>query len=263
MSGLLLVVDFDGTVVRGDAPVRCYARLIAQHLPPADAGRFLGALDRYLAHGILAACQAADTIEAAVLRESGDAWGVVQSLAGRRYGVPPEAIALAFTRCRRQMIDSASDVGLVEPLMDALAGLRSAARIALVTNSPADSMMPLLKRLAILHCFDEIAAGAGKPDGMRRFLAQRLGPDLRERPWRLLSVGDHYRNDIEPAVEIGAPSAYIDRFGHGGGPAGARAPRAEELLPVLRAWAASPQSAPVLAGAGGPHASPRPAAPPG
>jgi FMN phosphatase YigB (HAD superfamily) len=245
VSGLLLVVDFDGTVVRGDGPVRCYARLVAQHLSAPDAEQFLGALDRFLAHGVLAACQAADTIEAAVLREAGDAWGVVQSLAGRRYGVPAEAIALAFTRCRRQMIDPASDVGLVEPLMDALAGLRAAARIALVTNSPQDSMMPLLKRLAILHCFDEIATGAGKPDGMRRVLAQRLGPDLRERPWRLLSLGDHYRNDIEPAVEIGASAAYIDRFGHWGGRAGTRARRVEDLLPALRAWAADPRAAPV------------------
>jgi FMN phosphatase YigB (HAD superfamily) len=252
--GLLLAVDFDGTVCRADAPVRLYAGLIAQAMPPAEGARLLAAVDRYLAEGIAAADTASDLVEAAVLREAGDAWGVVQQLAGRCYRVPQELAALAFTRSRQWMIDPASEVGLVEPVLATLAALRPVARITLVTNSPADNMLPLLRRLGILDSFDNIVAGARKPDGMRRFLQGSLGADLRDRPWRLFSLGDHYRNDIAPAVEVGAAAAYIDRFGRGDGPATARAARVEDLLPVLRAWADDPRAATrytALAGSGG------------
>jgi FMN phosphatase YigB (HAD superfamily) len=242
VSPPLLVVDFDGTVCRGDAPVRYYAAVIADSMPPPDAREFLDAIERYLAQGPAAAAASTDTVAAAALREAVDSWGAVLSLAARGYAVPTGVIEDAFARCREWMIDPACAVELVTPLLDTLADLRADARIVLVTNSPRDSMLPLLRRLGILDAFDDIVAGAGKPDGLRRFLQHSLGPDLRARPWRLFSIGDHYRNDIEPAVEIGAGAAYIDRYGRADGPATARARRAEDLLPVLRAWAADPES---------------------
>ena len=244
MSAPLLVVDFDGTVCRGDAPVRYYAAVIADSLPAARARDFLAAIERYLAEGPAAAAACTDTVEAAALREAVDSWGAVLSLAARGYGVPAGVIGQAFARCRAWMTDPACAAGLVAPLMDTLADLRGGTQIVLVTNSPRDSMLPLLRRLGILAAFDDIVAGASKPDGLRRFLQQSLGPDLRAQPWRVLSIGDHYRNDIEPAVEIGARAAYIDRFGRADGPATARARRVEDLLPVLRAWAADPQGGP-------------------
>jgi FMN phosphatase YigB (HAD superfamily) len=242
VSPPLLVVDFDGTVCRGDAPVRYYAAVIADSMPPPDAREFLGAIERYLSDGPAAAAACTDTVAAAALREAVDSWGAVLSLAARGYAVPAEVIEQAFARCREWMIDPACAVELVTPLLDTLAELRGDARIVLVTNSPRDSMLPLLRRLGILDAFDDVVAGAGKPDGLRRFLQRSLGPDLRARPWRLFSIGDHYRNDIEPAVELGAAAGYIDRFGRADGPATARARRAEDLLPVLRAWAADPES---------------------
>ena len=243
MSPPLLVVDFDGTVCRGDAPVRYYAAVIAESMPGPDARGFLDAIERYLAEGPAAAAASTDTVSAAALREAVDSWGAVLSLAARGYAVPREVMEQAFAQCRQWMIDPACPVEVVTPLVDTLADLRAEARIVLVTNSPRDSMLPLLRRLGILDAFDDIVAGAGKPDGLRRFLQRSLGPDLRARPWRLLSIGDHYRNDIEPAMELGAAAAYIDRFARADGPATARAPRAEDLLPVLRAWAADPENA--------------------
>jgi FMN phosphatase YigB (HAD superfamily) len=239
VSAPLLIVDFDGTVCRGDAPVRFYAARIADALPPADRPGFLAATERYLASGPAAAAAAADTIEAAALRESVDSWGAVLSLAARRYEVPGPVIEQAFAQCRDWMIDPAAPVELVGPLMDTLADLRPDVTIVLVTNSPRASMLPLLDRLGIGAAFDDLVAGAGKPDGLRRFL-QRLAPDLRARPGQVFSIGDHYRNDIEPAIEIGAAAGYIDRYGRADGPATARARRVEDLLPALRAWAADP-----------------------
>jgi FMN phosphatase YigB (HAD superfamily) len=247
----LLIVDFDGTVCRGDAPVRFYAARIADALPPAAAREFLAATERYLSRGPASAAAAADTVQAAALREALDSWGAVLALAARCYDVPGPVIAEAFAQCRAAMIDPACEVGLVGPLMETLADLRRDVDVVLVTNSPRDSMLPLLDRLGITAAFDDIVAGAAKPDGLRRLLQRRLGPDLRARPWRLCSVGDHYRNDIEPAAEIGAAAAYIDRFGRADGPATARARRVEDLLPVLRAWAADPEGTTRLAALAG------------
>lgn len=255
MSPPLLVVDFDGTVCRGDAPVRYYAAVIADSMAPPDAREFLDAIERYLVQGPAAAAASTDTVAAAALREAADSWGAVLSLAARGYAVSAAVIGQAFARCREWMLDPACAVEPVTPLLDTLAGLRGDTRIVLVTNSPRDSMLPLLRRLGILDAFDDIVADAGKPDGLRRYLQRSLGPGLRARPWRLFSIGDHYRNDIEPAVELGAGAAYIDRFGRADGPATARAERVEDLLPVLRAWAADPESGTrraALAGRAGP-----------
>ncbi|MGH3255245.1 MAG: HAD family hydrolase [Streptosporangiaceae bacterium] len=243
MRQLLLVVDFDGTVYRGDAPVRHYAGLIADTLEPAQAKGYLNAMERYIESGPAAAAGSEDTVEAAALREAVDPWGAAVGLAARRYAVPEDVIDFAFARSRLWMAKPECEVELVELLLQTLADLRSCARIILLTNSGYPGLQPLLARLGIGTCFDVIVAEAGKPDGLRRLLQQNLGTDLRERPWRAFSIGDHYRNDIEPAAEIGAGCGYIDRYGRADGPATATAATAEDLLPALRAWAADPVAA--------------------
>ena len=241
MTRPLLIVDLDGTVYRGDAPVRRYAGLIADALPPARAKTYLEALDRYLGSGPAAAADSEDTIEAAALREAADPWGAAYGLATRCYAVPAEVTESAFTRCRRWMATPDCAVESVEPLLRTLADLRSAARIALVTNSPQAGLDAFLARLRVATLFDEIVAGAGKPDGLRRLLRRDLGTGLREQPWLAFSIGDHYRNDIEPAAEIGAATGYIDRYERGDGPATATAATAEGLLPTLDTWAEDPE----------------------
>ncbi|NUR30945.1 MAG: hypothetical protein HOV83_34700, partial [Catenulispora sp.] len=71
----VLVVDFDGTVYRDDAPVRHYAEQAAATLPAASRARMLNRFEAYLAEGVASAAAAADEDEAAVLRSSVDAWG--------------------------------------------------------------------------------------------------------------------------------------------------------------------------------------------
>lgn len=227
--------------MRGDAPVRYYGAQIAALMPAGAAARYQPALEEYLAAGPAAAAGSTDPAEAAVLAGAVDSWEAARDL-GLYHGVSRSAIAEAFTRCREWMTGPDCDVGLVGALMDTLARLRPGARIALVTNSPEASMLPLLRRLGILDCFDEIVAGAGKPAGMRSFLDRSLSAGLRGQSWRIFSLGDHYRNDIEPAVRIGAAAGYIDRYGRADGPATARASVVEQLLPALCSWAADPRA---------------------
>jgi len=245
--GLLLVVDFDGTVYRGDGPARRYARRIADTLPPAEAESYLAAFERYIADGVAAARASTDTVEAAALRESVDHWGAAMHLARRCYAVPAAVLDAAFAGARTDMLDPSCELEVVEPLLDALAALRGAVRVLLATNSPAAGLAPLLDRLGVAAAFDDVVPGADKPDGLRRLLQRELGPDLRARPWRLFSLGDHYYNEIAPAVEIGAAAGYIDRFGRADGPATASAPVVEQLLPAIHAWVADPQASAVCA----------------
>jgi ribonuclease J len=243
VSQLLLVVDFDGTVYRGDAPVRHYAGLISDTLAPARAKDYLQAMERYLESGPAAAAGSEDTVEAAALREAVDPWGAAAGLAARCHAVPADVLESAFVRSRLWMAEPQCEVELVESLLQTLADLRTYARTFLLTNSGYPGLHPFLARLGIITWFDVIVAQAGKPDGLRRLLQRNLGTDLRERPWRVFSIGDHYRNDIEPAAEIGAACGYIDRYGRADGPATATAAAAEDLLPALRAWAADPVAA--------------------
>ena len=227
--------------MRSDAPVRYYAAQIAALMPAAAAARYQAALEEYLAAGPAAAASSTDAAEAAALAGAIDSWEAARDL-GLCHGVSRSAMTEAFTRCREWMIGPDCDVGLVEAVVDTLAGLRAGARVTLVTNSPEISMLPLLRRLGILGCFDEIVAGARKPAGMRSFLDRSLSAGVRGQSWRIFSLGDHYRNDIEPAVRIGAATGYIDRYGRADGPATARARVVEELLPALCSWAADPRA---------------------
>jgi FMN phosphatase YigB (HAD superfamily) len=245
MTDLLLVVDFDGTVYRGDAAASRYAGRIAAALPPAEAERYLAAFEGYAALGVAAAAApGTDPADAAVLRACVDLWDAAARLA-LRHGIGPEVTEPAFAATRRDMLDPSCELEVVIELLDTLAAVRGAARVVLATNSPRDGLEPLLGRLGVAGAFDEVVPGAGKPAGLRRLLARELGADLAARPWRAFSLGDHYPNEIAPAVEIGAAAGYIDRFGRADGPATASAPVVEELLPAIHAWIADPQAAAV------------------
>jgi FMN phosphatase YigB (HAD superfamily) len=58
----------------------------------------------------------------------------------------------------------------------------------------------------------------------------------------VLSVGDHFVNDIAPALALGCATAYVDPFHVGPvGRATFEATRIEDLLPVLEAWTSGEQ----------------------
>ena len=231
----ILVVDFDGTVYRSDAPVRYYAERIAEALDARDARAYLDAFERYLVRGVAAAGEYAGGV-GAVLASAEDAWSAVQGLAWNVYGVDTATTQAAFLDTRLAMLRDDFEVAPVPALVDALAELGGRIRIVLATNSPEAGLAPLLDRLGVAGLFAEVVPGARKPEGLREWMTAALAG----RPAAgLFSLGDHYRNEIEPAMAIGAAAGYIDRFGRADGPATASAPRVEDLLPAIRAWAES------------------------
>jgi FMN phosphatase YigB (HAD superfamily) len=234
---LVLVTDFDGTLYRGDAPVRYYAQRAGRRLA-ADARReLLDGLDRYLDQG------------APALPEAVDGWEAVAAL-GRRHGLGGAALDSAFAETRAYMAGPGCALEVPAGYARALAGLRAeGVRVVLATNSPAEGLDALLRRLEVLPLLDEVVAGTGKPAGLERLLRRELepgpgsGPESGPEPGpggaSVLVIGDHWRNDVEPGLRVGAVGVYIDRFGRADGPAHATAPLVEDLLDTVRSWAAA------------------------
>lgn len=242
---LILVTDFDGTLYRGDAPIRYYAEGAAAELPAAERAALLDAVERYLAHGVAAARKAAHPEESAALSRAVDAWEAVAQVAMHRHGVTKPVLDRAFLATRAYMATPACELEVPEAYRELLTGLRAdGVRVVLATNSPAAGLDALLDRLEVRPLLDTVVSSTAKPAGLRRLLRAELGADSGKVPTGLaataFAVGDHWVNDIEPGWEIAVPTGYIDRYGRSDGPATAIAPDIEGLLPAMRAWAAAP-----------------------
>ncbi|GAA5191250.1 HAD family hydrolase [Rugosimonospora acidiphila] len=226
-SAGVLVVDLDGTLYRGDAPVLAYAAHAMAGLADADASGFRTELDGYLSG-------AGSTLDAI------DGWGAVAQLA-ERYGVAAAVLDRAFLHSRTTLADGTSVVAVPDGFAALLAELRPRYRLVLATNSPADGLSDLLRRIGMAGAFDRVVSSTGKPAGLRALLPRLLAEiGHTDAPWHAFSVGDHWRNDIEPALDSGAMTGYIDRFGRADGPAHVTAATLTELLPAIREWAADP-----------------------
>lgn len=228
-----LLVDLDGTLYRGDGPVRRYAELVAASIAES-ADRFLATVDRYLAAGV------GGVSEPALLAAT-DGWEAVAKLATARYGVTRDALDAAFLGSRRALAEPDLAVEVPDGFLDLLTKLRPSTRLVLATNSPALGLAELLHRLGAANRFDQIISGAGKPSGLPALLAGLAEDiDAAGQPRRIFSVGDHWHNDIAPARTFGAVTGYIDRFGRADGPADVTAPTLEGILPGIATWAADP-----------------------
>ncbi len=220
----IVVMDLDGTLYRGAAPYRYYARRIADSLPEERRGEYLQAVERFLAGE--SRVQAADGWEAAVVLAGGPA--------GNSSG-----FSQAFLETRRFMLEKRCELEIPFGMTEFLAQARRRARLVLVTNTPAEYVFPLLQRLGLGSNFDEVCCGAEKPS--------RLGPRLTAlaevfglAPQAVLSVGDHFLNDIAPALTAGCTTAYLDPYGIGpSGQTTFESPDFEGLAEPLSNWLAS------------------------
>ncbi|HET8605880.1 MAG TPA: haloacid dehalogenase-like hydrolase [Gaiellaceae bacterium] len=235
MSGpaAVLVWDLDGTLYRGTAACRHYAEGIAATLEPERREAYLEAVDRFL--GGAGGVDAADGWEAAVM------------LAGGARG-HSRAYADAFARTRAFMLDDACALEVPDGLRSFLERTAGSVRRVLVSNTPSFGVMPLLRRLELLDLLDEIVCDAAKPN--RFSVRLRAFADVNGLPREsVLSIGDHFVNDIEPALAAGCATAYLDPFGVGpSGRAELEAARIEDLWPAIEEWVDG-RRVPVAAGA--------------
>lgn len=138
-------------------------------------------------------------------RNIGDLWAMADVLA-LHYGVPRERRSAAFLATRAFMATDAFQLHLPEGMEACLASLRSRGFILVaMSNSPVESVHDVFDELGVRAYFSMIVGDSGKPVGLEAWLA---GMD---EPGRVLSIGDNYINDIEPALKAGAEALYIDR----------------------------------------------------
>jgi FMN phosphatase YigB (HAD superfamily) len=231
MSGHAVVVwDLDGTVYRSAEACRHYARGIAAQLAEERRVAYLSALDAYLAG------------EGAV--EASDGWEAAVVLAGGPRGAS-RAYADAFAWTRAFMLTEECTLGVADGLCEHLERSAGHARNVLMSNTPAFGVMTLLERLGLLGLFDEIVCHAEKPDRFPARLAALA--QVHDVPHgAVMSVGDHFVNEIAPALALGCATAYVDPFHVGpAGRATFEATRLEDLLPSLEAWASGERLAAV------------------
>jgi len=222
--GRTLVFDFDGTVSLGDGPVLRYAHHVAETLPGDDARtRFAAAVTAGLRdigrpHGAI------------------DGYALVQGLAAR-HEVPERLLSAAFLASRAELGGPHAPVVAPAGLGCFLRGLEGRAIRVLVTNSPAVRIPEALAALGIAGAFDEVVTGAGKPAGMGAVL-DRLDPGPAAGPpaARLLSVGDLWVNDLEPAHARGFRTALVGPAASADDRATYRAATVAGLYADIRAW---------------------------
>ena len=186
----VIVLDFDGTTVQGDGPVIAYADETATLLRPGAAANFLADVSRALADPDARARYA-------------DGHNLVRHLA-EDHGIGEQALGRGYAAARAYLGTDRAPVELA-PGLDAFLALAEAARarVVLATNSPETRIPDTLRALGIHDRFDAISFDTGKPAGLGP-LIDTLGP-----PDGIVSVGDVWRNDLEPAAARGCCTALI------------------------------------------------------
>ncbi|MBM7411388.1 FMN phosphatase YigB (HAD superfamily) [Clavibacter michiganensis] len=235
--GRTIVFDFDGTVSLGDGPVLRYAHHVAETLAVDARPGF--------AAGVAAGLRDVGCASGAV-----DGYALVQGLAAD-HGVPARLLSAAFLASRAELGGPHAPVLAPTGLAPFLRGVAGRVRRVLVTNSPAVRIPEALAALGLDDAFDEVVTGAGKPGGMDAVLDRvDPGPAAGLSADRLLSVGDLWVNDLEPAHVRGFSTALVGPGSSADARPTFRAASVADLYADIDAW---------LAGAATDPSSPHPA----
>lgn len=217
MTRGLLVLDLDGTLVLGDAPVVAYGREAVEALPEAMRGGAAARIAAFLAGDRDAVPGARDGYQA-----------VARTV--RATGADRDVLEEAFRRSRADRDAWVHAVRAPTGAAAVLGGLTGVRRVV-VTNSPGGAA-ELLEHVGLADVVDEVVEAAGKPDGMPAVL-DRLGyPGA-----RTAGMGDIWVNDLAEIAARGGATFLIDRQGRDEGEPTRRGRVPEELLPALTEWA--------------------------
>ena len=220
----MLVLDFDGTICLGDGPVWAYADAITPYLDQRLARQVSDGLLAYLEGHATAATYA-------------DGYSAIAALAGPH--VPASALKAAYGSSRDALADGRLDIHAPDGLADLLDRIAPAVRIVVVTNAPSTGLDTALAKIGLTAHVDQVIPSAGKPAGSQQTFTGLLAGAA---PAHLMSVGDIWVNDIEPALAIGAATAFVDRSGRDDRPAHAKATDITELYAAIEKWSSDPVS---------------------
>ena len=138
-------------------------------------------------------------------------------------------------RTRAYMMTDDCRLEVPSTLRPFLVRVRQRVLVALASNSPKEACVPLLEKLGLGDAFDAIRPGAHKPVGLLPIIDE-LMMRFSIPAGRVLSIGDHYVNDIAPAREAGYRTAYITPTDYLPGPVDIAGRQLEDVLPAVEAW---------------------------
>lgn len=226
--GKVMVFDFDGTVSLGDGPVLSYARFVAAGLEQTERATFLADIEAGLS-GVFPGCF--DPL---------DGYDLIRLLS-TRFAVTDAAHSAAYTSSRAELATAAAPVIAPVGLVDFLARARSNARLVLATNAPDVGIAPALESLGLSDAFDVVYTAVGKPAGLDSLLDELLANSTVEDPAAaLVSIGDVWTNDLEPAHRRGATTVLIGSRVDAQATPTLRCASLEELYPFLTTWLEPP-----------------------
>ncbi|MHC5795826.1 HAD family hydrolase [Lacisediminihabitans sp. FW035] len=226
--GKVMVFDFDGTVSLGDGPVRSYARFVAAGLGRPQRAEFLARLEAGLAEDTPGDLDPLD------------GYDLVRMLS-TPFAVTDAAHSRAYASSRAELASAAAPVMAPFGLAGFLTAARPLARLVLATNAPETRIAEALDSLGLAGVFDEVHTAVGKPAGLDALLDGLLaGSTIEDPASALLSIGDVWINDLEPAYRRGATTALVGPRVDAAATPTLRAVALEELYPRLSAWLESP-----------------------
>ncbi|GAA1465804.1 HAD family hydrolase [Microbacterium thalassium] len=225
MTRRTLIVDFDGTACVGDAPALDYAAALD---PLAEGLDLLRRVQSWLEDPHATAGADEDLRHADDVYQA--AWAIAQAA-----DIHPQRISEVYLASRARLSAGELHAERAPGLEDLSAAVRDAGgRIVLVTNAPREGLDQILDRLEMTHLFDHVVGDAGKPAGLGHIIAEVAGVDGGD---SVASIGDIWRNDLEPVRALGGRTGLIDRFALRRGPADWSAPSLDGLVPAVAAWA--------------------------
>ncbi len=181
-----VIFDFDGTLALGNGPIEAYARSVADAAgEPAILQASLEELARFDAGQ----------------SEAIDGYDAVRTVA-IRLGADDEALSKGYVASRHALATEEGPISAPEGLGAFLDRLAAHATLVLVTNSPDIRISEALEVLGAASISRRVCS-ARKPAG----LAAEIDATLPGGP--VLSVGDIYVNDLEPAIQRGAATALV------------------------------------------------------
>ncbi|WP_370670819.1 HAD family hydrolase [Alicyclobacillus acidiphilus] len=219
----LFIFDLDGTVYGETEHFQTYADELTRFVPQDKQQQFQQEVMNALAESgrsLYGKVYARDTGEVVAVNDGkqseahmhvDDPWGLLQVKAAV-YGVPEEARNQAFLATRDWMAAEAFAMRPLVGFREALLRLKAEGRhMVLATNSPEPDSRSILTKLQLIDVFEDFVFRAKKPfetlNHFRRWLDKYdVAPEF------AVSVGDHYRNEILPAIQLGMKTVYVDRY---------------------------------------------------
>jgi FMN phosphatase YigB (HAD superfamily) len=229
----LFIFDLDGTVYEETSHFIYYGQQLAQRLASDTANQYLMNVEQVLsgAH-TLTYGSSYDPVTRLIVKGGkayswdgqepeispsnqlihvDDPWSVY-GVTASQFGIAHDDIQGSFGATREHMESAEFTMRGLPGLRSAIDHLRSAGRkFVIATNSPEPDSRVLLEKLGLTGAFEDHVFNAKKQDRATEHFT-RWQQKFQVPFERMVSIGDHYRNEIKPATDLGMKTLYIDRY---------------------------------------------------